>query len=202
MKKFLKDNSDAIRKFFMTHLVMSLLGIMIGLAVIVFEGSEETDSLSILALIAGLFTVGFLCFLHYDDMYFIGARHSISARGAGETLDPLRGLKITLIAYSPTLIVALVTIIIDLFVHTGDDNARLISLLIYYIFQGSFIPFYSLRVWLGVSGYVLVTLIPTIIASVLGYAIGSHDKTLRGLLGFKVKPPYDGPVPDKKRRRF
>ena len=199
MKQFFNDNSKAIRKFFMTHVVMSLLGIMVGLAILKFEG--ETDGISALALISSIFTVGFLCFLHYDDMYFIGAKNAISAKAEGARLDPLRGLKITLFAYSPTLLVTLVTVCLDLFVKDTDEPT-VIALMVYYACQGSFLALYRVREVIGVTGYVLVMLLPSIISSVLGYFIGSKQKTLRGLLGFKVKPPYDGPIPDKKRRGF
>ena len=93
MKQFLKQNSQAIRKFLLTHTVTSLLGIMVGLAIIGFEGEDDTTG--VLSIIASVFTIGFMCFLHYDDMYFIGAKNAISAKGEGVELDKFRGLKIT-----------------------------------------------------------------------------------------------------------
>ena len=37
MIKFIRENSKLITKFMMTHLVMSILGIMVGLAVLTLE---------------------------------------------------------------------------------------------------------------------------------------------------------------------
>jgi hypothetical protein len=54
-----------------------------------------------------------------------------------------------------------------------------------------------LREAVGVTGYVLITLLPAIISSSLGYIIGIKDKTIRGMMGFNVKPPYDGPMERK-----
>ena len=199
MRQFIKDNSTAIKKFVMTHIIMSLLGIMVGLAIIAFEGEDDTSG--VLSAIASVFTIGFMCFLHYDDMYFIGAKNAINANSAGESLDKFRGLKATMIAYSPTIIVGLVTIVFDLLVNTGDDEGVVTALMVYYAFQGSFLALWKLRLAVGVTGYVLITLLPAVIASCLGYYIGSKQKTIRGMLGFKVKPPYDGPV-DRKGRWF
>lgn len=198
MKTFFSENYDALRKFFMTHVVMSLLGIMVGLSIMVFEG--ESDSISLLAIVASVFTVGFLCFLHYDDMYFVGARHALSTKHTGEKPSAVRGLKITLLGYSPTLLVGLITIILDIATSSGQPAAS--ALLVFYAFQGSFLSLYKINTVWGTVAYVIITLIPTIVASVMGYTIGMKEKTLRGMLGFKVNPPYDGPIPDKKRRWF
>lgn len=200
MKQFLKQNSQAIRKFLLTHTVTSLLGIMVGLAIIGFEGEDDTTG--VLSIIASVFTIGFMCFLHYDDMYFIGAKNAISAKGEGVELDKFRGLKITLLAFSPVVLIGIITIILDLAVNTGNDEATVSFLMIYYAVQGAFLSLWKLRLAVGVAGYVVITLFPPVIASVLGYIIGSKQKTLRGLLGFKVKPPYDGPIPEKKSRWF
>ena len=201
MKKFFTDNFDALFKFVKTHFVMSLLGIMVGLPVISFESSlygAEDGSITVIAIVASVFTIGFMCFMHYDDMYFIGAKNAISEKGAGKKPDALRGVKITFLAYSPVILIGIITSILSL-VPLQSDKPTFISLLVFYVVQGSFIPLYALRFYIGVWGYVLVSLLPAIAASVLGYAIGRREKTLRGMLGFKVKPPYDGPVERKNR---
>jgi len=196
MKKFLSENSDCIVKFIMTHIVMSILGIMVGLAVLSIEG--EADSISAIAIIGSVFTIGFMCFMHYDDMYFVGVKEGIRIRSEGGNIDPLKGLKITLLAYSPVMLAGLIAIIMSL---VGSDDASGISLLIYYAFQGSFLGLYKIRVYLGVIGYVIITLLPAILVSSLGYYMGLKDKTLRGMMGMNVKPPYDGPLERKPRNR-
>ena len=194
MGKFIRENSAIIVKFILTHIVMSVLGIMVGLAVITIE--SDVQGISAIALIGSLFTIGFMCFMHYDDMFFVAVKEGIRARSEGTVIDKLKGLKITLIAYSPVILVGLVAIITDLFF--GDtENASAITLLIYYAFQGSYLALYKLRIMLGVIGYVLITLIPAIVASSLGYYFGVQDKTLRGSLGMDVKPPFDGPLERK-----
>jgi len=180
----------------MTHIVMSILGIMVGLAVLSIEG--EADSISAIAIIGSVFTIGFMCFMHYDDMYFVGVKEGIRIRSEGGNIDPLKGLKITLLAYSPVMLAGLIAIIMSL---VGSDDASGISLLIYYAFQGSFLGLYKIRVYLGVIGYVIITLLPAILVSSLGYYMGLKDKTLRGMMGMNVKPPYDGPLERKPRNR-
>ena len=70
-------------------------------------------------------------------------------------------------------------------------------MLLYYIFQGSFLGLYKIHTYLGVAAYVIITLLPAIIAGALAYVLGVKDKTLRGVLGMDVKPPYDGLVEKK-----
>ncbi len=196
MKKFFNENSDAIVKFIMTHIVMSILGIMVGLAVLSIEG--EADSISVIAIVGSAFTIGFMCFMHYDDMYFIGVKEGIRLRSDNSPIDYTKGIKVSLFAYSPVLLAGLIAVIMDLF-GSGDSSA--ISLLIYYAFQGSFLGLYKIREALGVIGYVIITLIPAIAVSSLGYYMGLKDKTLRGVMGMNVKPPYDGPLERKPKNK-
>ena len=193
MKKFIKSNSSAIIKFILTHVVMSVLGLMVGLAILSIE-NNETSSISTIALIGGLFVVGYMCFMHYDDMFFIAVKEGIRLKAEGEKTDPLKGLKITLVAYSPVILIGLITIIFNII---GAEDGSVISLLIYHGVQGSFIAFYKILENFGVIVYVLVTLIPAIISSSLGYAVGIKDKTLRGMMGMDVAPPFDGPMERK-----
>lgn len=188
MKRFLSDNSKPIFKFFMTHLVMSILGLMVGLAIITFEG--ESTELSAIAVIGGLFTVGFMCFMHYDDMYFAGVKEGIRLRAEGEKLDIWKGLWISLVGYIPFLLVGITAIFVSLF---GNDS----FVVAYNFLQGSFLPWYKIRLTLGDIPYILITLLPALVSGTLGYALGLKDKTLRGLMGMKVKPPYDGPLERK-----
>ena len=190
MKWFYSENSKAITKFIVTHIVMSVLGIMVGLAVLAFE-DDKAEGMSLLAVIGSVFTIGFMCFMHYDDMYFIAGREGIRERAENIKPDRLKGLKITLFAYAPTLAVALISVILH---FAASDSVSAVGMLFYYAFQGSFLALYKLREMWGYPVYVAVTLLPAIISSVLGYAMGYHDKTLRGLFGMKVDPPYDGPT--------
>lgn len=198
MFKFIRENSKLIIKFMMTHLVMSVLGIMVGLAVLTLE--DGSGGFSGIAIVASIFTVGFLCFMHYDDSFFAGVKEGIKHRAEGTKPDVLKGLKIALIGYLPVILIGIAVIIVILVTPVGEDHTP-IPLLLFYACQGSFISLYKLLEYIGVIGYVIVTLLPSIIASFLGYAIGCKDKTLRGLFGMKVKPPFDGPLERKPKNR-
>lgn len=198
MFKFIRENSKLIIKFMMTHLVMSVLGIMVGLAVLTLE--DGSGGFSGIAIVASIFTVGFLCFMHYDDSFFAGVKEGIKHRAEGTKPDVLKGLKIALIGYLPVILIGIAVIIVILVTPVGEDHTP-IPLLLFYACQGSFISLYKLLEYIGVIGYVIVTLLPSIIASFLGYAIGCKDKTLRGLFGMKVKPPFDGPLERKPKNK-
>ena len=195
MIKFIRENMSMVTKFMLTHLVMSILGIMVGLAVLSIEG--DTSGFSSIALISGAFTVGFMCFMHYDDSFFFGVKEGIRVRAEGGKTDILKGLKISLIAHIPVIIVAIIVIAFQLF---NPENAS-IPMLLYYFFQGSYIPLYALQQFVGVIGYVILTMLPAIVAGTLGYAIGSKDKTLRGMMGMNVNPPFDGPLERKPKNK-
>ena len=192
MRNFIRENSAAIVKFMLTHIVMSVLGIMVGLAILSMEGTA--NGFTSIAVIGGIFTVGYMCFMHYDDMFFIAVKEGIRLRSEGGKADVFKGLKISLIAYTPVLLIGITAFLFNIF---GSESASAISLLCYHAVQGSFIPFYAALNYLGVIGYVLVTLVPAIVASSLGYAIGVQDKTLRGMMGMDVAPPFDGPLERK-----
>jgi len=198
MIKFVRENSSLIFKFMVTHLVMSVLGIMVGLAILTLE--DGSNGISSIAFIASVFTIGLMCFMHYDDSFFFAVKEGIKMRGEGGTPDTLKGLKIALIGYAPTILIGLVAIAVVLFTPEGKD-ATPIPLLLFYFCQGSFLCLYKLIDYIGIIGYILVTLVPAIVASTLGYAIGSKDKTLRGMFGMNVKPPFDGPLERKPKNR-
>lgn len=198
MKRFITENSSILVKFIITHIVMSVLGIMVGLAVLSIEG--EADGISAIAIIGSIFTIGFMCFMHYDDMYFYAVKEGIRLRAENEAIDIWKGLKLTLVAYSPVILSGVAAVVVDITAADVND-ASPIALLIYYALQGSFLGLYKLRVTFGVTGYVILTLLPAIIASTLGYILGIKDKTIRGLIGFKVKPPYDGPMERKPKNK-
>lgn len=192
MIKFIRENSSAIIKFIITHIVMSVLGLMVGLAILAMDG--DNVGLTPIAFIGSLFTIGYMCFMHYDDMFFIAVKEGIRLRSEGGRVDIFKGLKITLIAYSPVVLVGFVAIIMNLI---GGESGPALSLLLYHACQGSFTPLYSLLQHIGVVGYILITLLPAFVASSCGYAIGVKDKTLRGLMGMDVPPPFDGPLERK-----
>ena len=198
MLKFIRENSKMIFKFMTTHLVMSILGIMVGLAILTLE--EGSGGFSAIALASSLFTVGFLCFMHYDDSFFAGVKEGIKHRAEGTRPDVFKGFKIALIGYSPVIIIGVIVIIFILATPVGEDNTP-IPLLLFYACQGSFLCLYKLLDYIGVIGYVIVTLLPAIIASTLGYAIGCKDKTLRGMFGMSVQPPFDGPLERKPKNK-
>ena len=184
-----------ITKFMMTHLVMSILGIMVGLAVLTIDG--ESTGFSSIAIIASVFTIGFMCFMHYDDSFFCGVKEGIRAKSEGTQADTLKGLKIALIGYIPVFVVSITVVLLQIF---NPENA-VIPMLLFYFFQGSFMSLYALQDYVGVIGYVIISLLPAIISSTLGFAIGSKDKTLRGMMGMNVKPPFDGPLERKPKNK-
>ncbi len=192
MLKFIRENSSAIWKFVVTHVVMSVLGIMLGLAILTLE--SDTAGFSPIAIIGSIFTIGFMCFMHYDDMFFIAVKEGIRLRSEGGKVDVFKGLKISLIAYAPVILIGLVAIFTNVFC---EEEVSSITLLLYYAFQGSFISLYKILDYCGVVGYVIITLFPAVIAGSLGYAIGVKDKTLRGIMGMDVAPPFDGPLERK-----
>ena len=198
MLKFIRENSNLIVKFMMTHLVMSILGLMVGLAILTLE--EGSGGFSAIAIVASLFTVGFLCFMHYDDSFFAGVKEGIKHRAEGTQPDVLKGLEIALIGYSPVILIGIAVIIVMLATPAGEDHTP-IPLLLFYACQGSFLCLYKLLDYIGIIGYVIVTLLPSIIASFLGYAIGCKDKTIRGIFGMSVKPPFDGPLERKPKNK-
>lgn len=197
MKCFLNENSGTIVKFILTHIVMSILGIMVGLAVLSIEG--DTEGISGIALVGTLFTAGFMVFMHYDDMFFVGVKEGIRMRAEQQKVDVLKGMKITLVAYSPVILVAIVAIVLNVFVKSDDASA--VSLFIYYACQGSFLGLYKINQYFGPVVYIIITLIPAFVAGSLGYAIGVKDKTLRGMMGMNVAPPFEGPLERKPKNK-
>lgn len=197
MVHFFKENKSIIVKFMLTHLVMSLLGVMVGLAVITLENGNS--GFNSIAIIASSFTIGYMCFMHYDDSFFYAVKEGIRLRAEGGKPDVLKGLKIALIGYIPVFLVSVAAILVIVLTPEGQDQTP-IPMLLFYLLQGSYICLHALQEYIGIIGYILVSLIPAIVSSTLGYAIGCKDKTLRGMLGMNVQPPFDGPLERKPKK--
>lgn len=197
MIRFFRENRSIIVKFMLTHLVMSLLGIMVGLSVLTLENGD--NGFSSVAIIASLFTIGFMCFMHYDDSFFYAVKEGIKLRAEGGKPDALKGLKIALIGYIPVFVVSIAAILVILLTPEGQDQTP-IPMLLFYFTQGSFLCLHKLKDYIGIIGYILVSLVPAIVSSAMGYAIGCKDKTLRGMMGMNVKPPFDGPLERKPKK--
>lgn len=212
MFKYIRENSGIIIKFLLTHIVMALLGIMVGLAVITIENNNS--GFSAIAVIAGIFTVGFMCFMHYDDSFFCGVKEGIKCRAEGTKPDLYKGLKIAVIGLSPVILLGIAVIVIDLIhIFSGElpfvvpvgeyemPKELTVTIGIYYFVQGSFMPIYALQQYIGIIGYVIFSLALPLVSSTLGYAIGAQDKTIRGMMGMNVKPPFDGPLERKPKNK-
>ena len=192
LKRFWSNYSTNIVRFWTNQIVMSLLGISVGLATIAFDNFA-------LAFIGCFFTIGLLCVLQYDNMFQLGEKHHFMH---SDTIRPGKGLgfKIALIGSIPLFILVIVGLLLEIVFENRD--ASTICNLIYYGLHGSYIQTHAfvsalpifdtneftvgiLR-WSACAIYIL----PVIFCSGLGYFLGSKDIPLRSLFGIKVSKEH------------
>lgn len=189
LKAFWSAYSANLVKFWTNQIVMSILGISVGLATIALDNTP-------FAIIGCVFTVGLLCYLQYDNAFQLGLKdhyRPIDVKRPKRTL----GLKIGLLGSVPLVVFVVLGLLFQL---TGLESPTVITQLIYYAIHGSYVQLHALIKsaelfqtasmmngalnWLLCLAYVL----PALLCSAIGYLLGADDKPLRTFLGLKYVP--------------
>ena len=189
LKAFWSAYSANLVKFWTNQIVMSILGISVGLATIALDNTP-------FAIIGCVFTVGLLCYLQYDNAFQLGLKdhyRPIDVKRPKRTL----GLKIGLLGSVPLVVFVVLGLLFQL---TGLESPTVITQLIYYAIHGSYIQLHALIKsaelfqtasmmngalnWLLCLAYVL----PALLCSAIGYLLGADDKPLRTFFGLKYVP--------------
>lgn len=176
MKQFWTDYSRQIIRFWTNQIVMSILGISIGLATIALK-------IPAVSIIGCVFSVGLLCFLQYDNLFQLGEKHHyrpVDAERPGKSL----GLKIALLGACPLIFYILFGMLVTLFL---SDDAEVICKLIYYALHGSYLQLHTYFPKAHIAGWLVCLLftLPAILSGTLGYLFGSLDRPIHMI--FKAK---------------
>ena len=192
LKSFWSNYSANIVRFWTNQIVMSIVGVSVGLATIAFDNFT-------LSLIGCFFTIGLLCFLQYDNMCQLGEKHHFMHRDMPRPGKGL-GFKIALFGYAPLLILIILGAVMEVAFQYTDGST--VCNLIYYGIHGTYIQTHAfvsslplfdtsdfmvgiLR-WSACAMYIL----PVVICSGIGYFLGAKDIPLRSLFGVKVSSEH------------
>lgn len=187
LKTFVSIYFTTIVRFWTNQLVMSIMGISIGLATIALGNTA-------VSVIGCVFSILLLCFLQYDNMFQLGERHHF------KHVDSVRpgcalGFKIAILASFPMLLL----ILVGIFFQVVLQNATAVTVckLIYYFLHGSYIQTHAFVASIGFFGegtavaaciewmFYILYLFPAILAASIGYILGFHDRPLQTF--FRVK---------------
>ena len=186
-----KNNSYAIVKMMIYQFGVAILGIILTFATI------EKDSLM---LMVSIYTVVFYVILLYMMTWEIGAKERIRADAGIVRFDRFDGIKLSLCANIPNFLILLLYFIGFLFGVVLAEHGwaqgmvavmHTVGIVWESMYTGiirSLIPdaASSLSGWY-VLAYALTPL-PSILASALGYGLGSRNKRIFGKLTGKKKP--------------
>lgn len=184
MKKYFLDNLTIIRKFWANQIAISLLGIMITWAMTTLKANNPSFGI-FPELIACLFCGGFFCFLIYDVCYELGGKDYIRLSHNTIPYDSLKTAKITAFAYIPTVLCTIIAIVFFV-IGFGDGYAVtsvIMNVAIHAMYSGFF---FILPESINVIAFP-ISIFTTLFFAWLGYYLAVHDKSLRGLLGFKPR---------------
>lgn len=181
MKKFFNlyvTYSKYVFKFWVNQVSMSIFGVIVSLAAVATGNT---------AVVIGsmVFSIGFFVFLQYDMMFMKGLEDSVRNR---ESFQPnqLEGLKIGLLSYAPTFLFALILIIVY---FCGFEAYAIFKFIFIFFFHGSYNgTFWLLGNMIPDPIVIVLTFIPGLAATTLGYFLGLRDKPFRSFFGIPVKP--------------
>lgn len=171
-REFWTVYSRQIIRFWTNQIVMSILGISIGLATIALK-------IEAVSIIGCVFSIGLLCFLQYDNLFQLGEKHHYRPVDAARPAKTL-GLKITLLGSCPLILYILIGMLVTLFV---SDDAEVICKLIYYALHGSYLQLHTYFPKVHIEGWLVCLLftLPAILSGALGYLLGSIDRPIHML---------------------
>lgn len=176
LREFWTTYSRQIIRFWTNQIVMSILGISVGLATIKL-------SVPAIAIVGCAFTVGLLCFLQYDNLFQLGEKHHYRPADVARPAKTL-GLKVTLIGSCPLLLLILIGMLATCFL---SDEAEVTCKLIYYALHGSYIQLHTYLPNTHMMGWLVCLLftLPAILSGTLGYLLGALDRPIHMLFSAK-----------------
>lgn len=191
-KSFWNNYSSNIVKFWTNQIVMSLLGISVGLATIALDNF-------VIAFIGCVFTIGLLCFLQYDNLFQLGEKHHFMH---ADTVRPSKslGFKIALLGSVPLFLLVLLGFLMEVVFRFA--NGSTVCNFIYYGIHGTYIQTHAFISSLPIFddsalvegllrwSFCAIYILPVILLSGLGYYLGSKDVTLRSVFGIKSAPKH------------
>jgi len=172
--------SKYIFKFWVTQITMSAFGLFVSMAAIASQSIPFIIG-------SAIFAIAFFCFLLYDMMFFYGLKKSVRYDERIYFLRKNDGLKIALISYAPTVLIALLTVLFYIFqAAVPYAIAKGIIIIIHGTYNSTW---YLLADIMAEPLIAILILIPGIMSCTLGYYLGLKDMPIRKLLGIPVKPP-------------
>lgn len=173
---FWSTYSRQIVRFWTNQLVMSFLGISVGLATIAL-GND------VLSVIGCIFSVSFYCILQYDSLFQLGEKHHYRPADADRPSKTL-GLKISLFGSCPLILLILIGLLLSIL---SLDDSAVVCKLIYYALHGSYLQLHTYFATRGVGVWLVCLLftLPAILSAALGYLLGAIDRPLRTFFGIR-----------------
>jgi len=177
-------NNTIIKKFWINQFAASLLGIMITWPLRIFSNRHPSFGM-LPELVSLLFCGGFFCFLIYDIIYEMGSKDFLRINHQNAAYDPYKALRLVMFSYIPTLIFTVLGVIF--FISGYGNGYAVISIIMNVAIHAMYVGlFFILPLNINIIAFPISILITVVFGS-LAYYLGIHDKTLRGVLGFKVK---------------
>ncbi len=184
LKKFWQTYAREIVRFWTNQIVLSVLGLSVGLATIALDQI-------IVSVVGCVFTILFLCILHYDTLFQLGNKHCYRSQSSEHPAKTL-GWKISSLASVPLFLLILVGFLLQL---GSLPNAAGVCRLLFYALEGNYIHLHTFFTFLQTNtfpmqclswGFFLLYTFPAIIASALGYYLGAIDRPLRTFFGIPL----------------
>ncbi len=177
MKEFWKSNSYNIVKCLLNQVAITMFGLMIAFATM----QNET-----MLLVGSMFSIGFYLFLTYYMFWEIGGKDRIQEDSGRRQKTPVRGLIVSLIAYLPMILMAILLLITYPYGQTNGVAAttymivNMLTRFLHAMYLG-LATLYSPEnpiVWLLVC-------LPMPVVAQVGYMLGNRNFRILGLFGIK-----------------
>ena len=177
MKEFWKSSSYNIVKCFLNQIAITMFGLMIAFA---------TMQNKTFLLVGSLFSIGFYLFLTYYMFWEIGGKDRILEDGGRRQKTPLRGLIVSLIAYIPMILMAILLLVTYPYGETMESAGNLYMVI-------NMLTRFLHAMYLGLATLYspenpivwLLVCLPMPVVAQFGYMLGNRNFRILGLFGIK-----------------
>ncbi|MBQ8496186.1 MAG: hypothetical protein IJ489_01875 [Clostridia bacterium] len=178
-KEFWQRYKGEIGKLLVTHIALAVFSIMCTAPLLVTNTEENASSINTIVIIASVFVFAFYYYLIRSQLWTLGAKNSISAKGGRMKLCPLAGLYMGLIASIPSFILNAVYIISSFYGdYEGVSNVFATTAFLEALWNA---PALGLRIATGSPfAYLASSVLPALFAGI-AYFCGTKEFALFGV---------------------
>ena len=182
---FIKENFSILKKFLINQITMSIFGLFLTIPMMFLSENKSLGDIPI--IISSIVAFLVFMFIIHDLFWQLGAKDGIKLRSRNIIPEKTLGLKLVLVAYSPTILLVIITNIMYLLsINFSQEWAGniygVVLVIVNFIFHGMYFGIYNLY-FVTQPYFMFIFVVITVLLPSLSYILGIKEKKFRAFFG-------------------